>query len=60
MPLVSIDWLEGRTVEQKKQLVKEITEAFVRIGTPAEAVEIVMREQPKHNFSTGGKLLSEK
>jgi 4-oxalocrotonate tautomerase len=60
MPLVSIDWLEGRTIEQKKQLAKEITEAFVRIGTPAEAVEIVMREQPKHNFSKAGKLLSER
>ena len=60
MPLVSIDWLEGRTIEQKKQLAKEITEAFVRIGNPAEAVEIVMREQPKHNFAKAGKLFSER
>ena len=60
MPIVSIDWLEGRTVEQKKQLVKDITEAFVKIGTPEQAVEIVMREQPKHNFARAGKLFSEK
>ena len=60
MPVVCIDWLEGRTVEQKKQLAKDITEAFVKIGAPAEAVEIVMRDIPKDNVARAGKLLSER
>ena len=38
---------EGRTVEQKKQLAKDLTEAFVKIGVPAEAVHIILKDNPK-------------
>jgi len=53
MPVVVVEMWEGRTVEQKKQLAEGITESFVKIGTPAEAV------QTKHNWAIGGKLASE-
>ncbi len=59
MPYVTIHMFEGRTTEQKKQLVKDITEAFVKIGTPAEVVHVITHDLPKTNFSTGGKLASE-
>ncbi len=60
MPIVSIDMYEGRTVEQKRQLVKEITAAFVNVGTPAAAVHIVMRDMPRHNYGDAGILGSDK
>jgi 4-oxalocrotonate tautomerase len=59
MPVVTVEMWEGRTVEQKKQLVEGITSAFVKIGTPAEALQIIMKDNPKHNWATGGKLASE-
>lgn len=59
MPVVNIEMWEGRTIEQKKQLVEGITSAFEKIGTPAEAVKIIMKDIPKHNWATAGKLESE-
>jgi 4-oxalocrotonate tautomerase len=60
MPVVIVEMWEGRTVDQKKQLVDGITAAFTKIGVPAEALQIIMRDVPKHNWATGGKLASEK
>ncbi len=60
MPVVIVEMWEGRTHEQKKQLVKGITSAFVKIGTPQKAVHIVLKDNAKHNWATGGTLASEK
>ena len=60
MPIVIIEMLEGRTVEQKKKLVVGITSAFVNIGTPAEALHIIMKDNPRYNLAIGDKLFSEK
>jgi 4-oxalocrotonate tautomerase len=61
MPFVTIDIWEGRTVEQKRKLARAITSAVAEaIGCPEEAVEIVIRDVPKFNWSTGGKLACDK
>ena len=60
MPVVIVEMWEGRTVEQKKQLAKDITSAFVKIGTPQEAVHIVLKDNAKHNWAIGGTMASEK
>ncbi len=59
MPIVIIEMHEGRTIEQKKQLVEGITSAFLKIGTTSEDVKIIMNDNPPHNFALGGKLNSE-
>ena len=60
MPVVTVAMWEGRTIEQKKQLVEGITAAFTRIGTRAEALHIIIQDIAKHNWGSGGKLASEK
>ena len=60
MPVVIVEMWEGRTLEQKKQLVKDLTDAFVKVGTPANAVEIILKDNAKSNWAQGGKLASEK
>lgn len=60
MPVVIVNMWEGRTVDQKRTLVDGITSAFVKIGTPADAVQVVLNDIPKHNWGTGGKLASER
>ena len=59
MPVVTVEMWQGRTIEQKKQLVDGITEAFVKIGTAREKVTVILKDNPKHNWSEGGKLASE-
>jgi 4-oxalocrotonate tautomerase len=60
MPIVQISMLEGRSVEQKKQLAEAITAAMVNIAkTTPEAVVIVMDDYPRTSWAKNGKLMSE-
>ncbi len=60
MPLVTIHMYEGRTVEQKRELVAAVTEAVVRIAkTTPEATDFVIVDVPRHNWSRAGKLASD-
>ncbi len=59
MPIVTVELLEGRSIEQKRKLVEGITEALVNIGASREAVRIIIRDIPKYNFARAGVLASE-
>ncbi len=59
MPVVIVEMWEGRTVAQKKQLVAGITSVITDMGVPPEAVHIIIKDNPKHNWATAGKLASE-
>ena len=60
MPTYHIEMLEGRTLEQKKKLVTEITRVTVEVlGSAAESVDIIITDIPRDNWSTGGRLWSE-
>jgi 4-oxalocrotonate tautomerase len=59
MPVVTVEMWDGRTIDQKKALVEGITSTFVKIGVPAEAVDVIIHDNPKHNWGSGGKLASE-
>ncbi len=57
MPLVTVKAVAGRTVEQKRALVKDITEAVVRdFQTEPEAVIVDIVEYSKDNFAKAGQL----
>jgi len=60
MPLVTIEMYEGRTVEQKRALVDEVTKAVVKTtGTSVDHVWVVIRDVAKHNWGMKGKLCSD-
>ena len=59
MPVVTVEMWAGRSIEQKKKLVEGITAVMTDIGIPAEAIHIIIRDVPKHNWATAGKLASE-
>jgi 4-oxalocrotonate tautomerase len=59
MPFVVVEIWEGRTVEQKKALVEGIANAFAKINTPVDAVQVVIHDVPKSNWGLGTKLASE-
>ena len=60
MPVVIVEMWEGRTLDQKRQIAADITAAFTKVGTPAQAVHVILKDNAKHNWADGGKLASEK
>src|SRR5919201_5472008 len=61
MPEVIIELAEGRSVEQKRALVKDITEAIVRnCQVTPDAVTVIIHENPRTDKAKGGVLFSER
>ncbi len=61
MPIVQIDMIKGRTVEQKKEMVKRVTEAISEtVNCPKDAVSIIIRDMEYENYGSGGELVKVK
>ncbi|BAF59886.1 MAG: 4-oxalocrotonate tautomerase [Pelotomaculum sp.] len=61
MPVVNIQLLEGRSVEQKAKIAKAVTDILVEIGgARPEAVTVIFSDIKKSDLAVGGKLASEK
>ncbi len=57
MPIIIIEVDEGRTIEQKRGLVKDITDAVCKnFNVKPEAVGIHIHEGKKENRGKAGKL----
>ena len=57
MPLVIIEAAAGRTVEQKRGLAKDITDAVCKnFSVAPESVSILIHEGNKENRAKAGKL----
>jgi 4-oxalocrotonate tautomerase len=60
MPEVIVYLLEGRSVDTKRELVKDLTAAIVKnIGAPAESVTVSLVETAKTAKGKGGVLFSD-
>jgi 4-oxalocrotonate tautomerase len=61
MPSIHIEMFEGRTPEQKRNLVKAVTDAVVAtLGGSPESVDIILTDVKRSDWATGGVLWSEK
>ena len=61
VPTYHIEMMEGRTVEQKRKLVEEITRVSVEVlGGSPESVDILITDVKRENWATGGKLWLER
>lgn len=61
MPEIYVHAVEGRTIEQKRALVKEITEAVVRhFNVSPDRVMVQIVESPRENKAKGGVLFSDR
>ncbi|MBS7344740.1 MAG: 4-oxalocrotonate tautomerase [Caryophanon sp.] len=61
MPIVTVKMLEGRTDEQKRALVEEVTAAISNsISAPKESVTIIIEEMQKNHFAKAGVRESDK
>lgn len=55
MPFVTIQFLEGRTDDQKKALVSEVTEVVAKnLKAPKENIHVILEEMKKTDYGFGG------
>ena len=61
MPMIRVEMFAGRSDAQKRALVKELTDAFVRTaGGNPEAVDVLLVDVEQSNWAKGGELFSDK
>jgi len=61
MPTIRVELMEGRTPEQKKNLVAALTQAVVdTLGSNPESVDVLLFDIKPADWATGGKLWSER
>ncbi len=58
MPMITVEWLEGRTPQQKAELAETMTKSFVEIAkVRPEQVWIVFKDVKRSDWAMSGKLL---
>ena len=61
MPLIRVEMFKGRTDEQKKVLVKELTDSFIKsCGGNRDAVDVIITDIEQKNWGNAGELYSNK
>jgi len=59
MPFIHVEILEGLSTEKKQELVKEMTDSFMRIaGVPQDRIFIFFDDLKRHNYAKNGSLVS--
>ena len=57
MPILQVELLKGRTMEQKREMVRKVTDAITEtLNCPKEVVSIIIREMELENFAKAGVL----
>lgn len=61
MPFISVRMLEGRDQEQKRELVKAITDSMEEIcGADPQHVHVVIEEIPKDSWAREGVMAADR
>ncbi|WJF90865.1 2-hydroxymuconate tautomerase [Paraburkholderia bonniea] len=61
MPIIRVEMFPGRTHEQKRQLGRSLTDAFIAAaGGKRESVHVIFTEVAKEDWSVAGELCSER
>jgi 4-oxalocrotonate tautomerase len=57
MPVVTIEWYEGRSPEQKRELAEKLTKLIADVGkTTPDQVWIRFVDSPKSEWAIGGEI----
>lgn len=61
MPIVRVEMWQGRTLEQKRQIVRELTEVVARVSCcDAKTVRVLIDSYPRENWVADGVLQSDR
>ena len=57
MPVVTIEWYEGRSADQKREIAERLTDLLADVGGAApDAVWIRFVDSPKSEWAIGGEI----
>lgn len=60
MPILHLEMLPGRTLEQKRAFVREVTRVTVEtLACPPESLDVVITEVPRDSWAKAGKLIAD-
>jgi 4-oxalocrotonate tautomerase len=61
MPILRLEMHPGRTLDQKRAFVHEVTRVAVEtLNCPPESVDVVISEIAREDWSKAGKLIADK
>lgn len=61
MPMIKVELLKGRSIEQKREFAEVVTRETARIlKCSPDVVDIVFRDVERHDWAVNGKLESDK
>ena len=61
MPLINVKMLEGRTPEEKRTLVKALTDVMVEVvGARREGTTVIIDEYPRDHWATNGIMVADR
>ena len=61
MPLIRVEMWEGRSLDQKRELVETLTRDMAQIAQCSEdSVYVIIEDVKKENWGAGGQLCSDK
>ena len=61
MPLIQVQMFTGRTPQQKRDLVRALTDAFVETaGSTPESIDVILTDVEPSDWAQGGMLCAEK
>jgi 4-oxalocrotonate tautomerase len=61
MPVLTINMIQGRTLDQKRSLVDEVTKAVCKtISVSPDRVRIIINEVPEDSYAIAGELMLDK
>lgn len=60
MPVIKVEMFRGRTADQKRRLVKALTDTFIEVcGGRPQSVHIILEDVDKGDWAVGGELCSD-
>ncbi|TFF89251.1 MAG: 4-oxalocrotonate tautomerase [Promethearchaeota archaeon] len=55
MPVVHVNMWKGISEDSVEKIIRGITQVFVDMGIPSQAVEVIVHEIPKSHWGINGK-----
>lgn len=61
MPMLQVSILEGRTPDQKEELIRRLTETVTEtLSVKPESVRVLVQEMPKTNWGIAGQSVAKR
>ncbi|MBB4571448.1 4-oxalocrotonate tautomerase [Rhizobium leucaenae] len=61
MPTIHLEMHPGRTIEQKRDFVRKVTQVTTEtLACPTDSVDVLISEIPRDHWAKGGQLVADK